>query len=139
MAMYAVFGSLNNNYITVKAGAVLPIKLGRVDISMGGAGGFTVYMYTGGGAITGGSTFTPIPLRSAAPAAGVTSKVGATAISGTANIFTSPTLAAGTAQSWSSPASVVIPAGSSTVIGVLLSGTGVATIYVDELEIIPGF
>jgi hypothetical protein len=140
MAIYATFGSLSGNSLTVKAGAVLPIKILGVYSNLSVASStFLVQRYSGGGAITGGSTVTPFPLREGAAAAGATSKAAATSVTGTANTFTSQgSLAAGSTATWTPPASLIIPAGSSTVFLVTQS-SGTATIYFDELEYQTGF
>lgn len=143
MAVYASYSGVlttTTGFLTVKAGAVLPMKVIRIDVSSFAAGSPSVSMFTGGGTITGGSTVTPFPLREGAAAAGVTSKAGATAVSGTQRTFIQQNSAAGSLTSWTPPASLVIPAGSSTVVTVAGASTSwAAVIYVDELEIQPGF
>ncbi len=141
MAVYATYsGSLAASvFLTVKPGAILPVKIIRVDLAAFQAAAIQVVEFTGGGAITGGSTATPFPLRDGTAAAGATSKTGATAVSGTQRTFDVHTVAIGSVATWTPPASLILAAGSSTVFAVSFGGSWSATIYFDELEVVPGF
>jgi hypothetical protein len=121
-----------STFVCIKAGVTLPVKIIQVAI-LAFSGAVTISLYTGGGTITGGSTPTPVPLRSNAPAALSTVRVGATAISGTAN-----TLQVGS-TTYSPPQSLILGAGAVTVLAISSTATLNAAIYFDELEIQPGY
>lgn len=131
MSVYSISGTLTaTGYVTVKAGA-LPVKIIRIDSS----GAASVHKFSGAVTITGGTTVTPTAAREGAPAALATGKNTATAVSGTDVLF--GTIGAGGGYTF--PASEIIAAGSSSVIAAISTAGAVVTIWIDELEILPGF
>lgn len=129
MGVYAINGTVAGTAVTVKPGA-LPIKI--ISIA-GGTGTLTITKYTGGGTLTGGTTYTPQSMRDGAAAALATGKSGVTAISGTGAV-----IGANIAGGYTPPASLILAAGSSTVISASSANASI-TIYFDELEIQPGY
>lgn len=141
MSVYVVGGTLTaTGFLCIKASSTLPVKLIRVDANDLNAYLYTVYEYTGGGTITGGTSPTPVPLRSTAPPALAVVKLTATAISGTQNTLQpSKSIAAATPDSFTPPSSVVLAQGSSSVIAAAgVIGT-TFMFWFDELEIQPGY
>lgn len=126
-------GTLN---LGVRAGS-FPIRLMRVEIVSAGGSGvtYTVTRYSAS-TLSAGSSITPFPLRSDAPASSATSRSGLP--TGTATVLKTSTVGAGFIElTYEPPGSLIVPPGSA--IGVNNAFGYMILIYYDEIRLQGGF
>lgn len=133
MPSYAITGQLSgSNYVTVKAGSTYAIRLLRIEVGTGAAYSGLVYKYINGGALTGGTNFTPLAMREGGPASTASGRTGVTAISGTGILIS---FTPGASATYQPPDAVILPAGSSSVLAATSGTNGFVTIYFEELRL----
>lgn len=141
MSVYEFYGVAGVNFLCVKPSGTLAVKILNVDLISTAFFYYSINVYTGGGTLTGGSTITPIPLRSGAPAASATVKSAVTAVSGTAHAFVSSKgVAANATESFVPKGSLILGGGSNVVFAVSLPGSSADVyVYFDEQRLQGGF
>lgn len=144
--------SATGGYLTIKPGATYAVRIVKAEFSsLVGATPFIVSKITGGGVVTGGSVFTPEPMREdlVTPAAGASAKVNATTITGTGVTLNysvvgstgyDPTTGTVTSQqpgsgSWQPSFDFILKAGSSSVFAVQLSTNSFCAVSFEELRL----
>jgi len=140
MAVYIA----QRNFVQVPAGitwltlspTTLGIKILKVEFDAGSTNTSNIYRSTG--TVTGGTAFTPSPLRNGtgAPSPTATAKYNVTSVSGTPVYFVNN--AANAASPFQPVASLIVPVGDVFVVKASAAGNSVA-IHYDELEIQPGY
>lgn len=118
------------------APTTLAIKVLKVEFSIGTSSTLSVYRSVG--TTTGGTTFTPAPLRDgpAAPSPTATAKYNVTSISGTPVYFEN--LVSSTSSPYQPFASLMVPVGSVFVVEASTAGNYVY-IHYDEQRLQGGF